>query len=120
MTLSWNKVESVTFDEKEIISYESDGKTIKQTSKEIIKKKFNTFNETMKINLKFQQHMQIIDHSLETKIINSNIEHISKKYQGFYEKYANIILEYDNVMQKKYILTFLLYAVCITYWPKST
>lgn len=90
LTLSWNKVESVTFDEKEIISYESDGKTIKQTSKEIIKKKFNTFNETMKINLKFQQHMQIIDHSLETKIINANIEHISKKYQGFYEKYANI------------------------------
>ena len=90
ITLSWNKVDSVTFDEKEIISYESDGKTIKQTSKEIIKKKFNTFNETMKINLKFQQHMQIIDHSLETKIINSNIEHISKKYQIFYEKYADI------------------------------
>lgn len=90
LTLSWNKVESVTFDEKEIITYESDGKTIKQTTKELIKKKFNTFNETMKINLKFQQHMQIIDHSLETKIINANIEHISKRYQEFYDKYSNI------------------------------
>lgn len=101
LKLSWSKVDNITFDDKEVIAYESDGKTLKQTSKELIKKKFSTFNETMKINLKFQQHMQIIDHSLETKIINANIEYICKRYKEFYEKYGIVTF---TRFRNKYII----------------
>lgn len=87
---SWSKIQETTFNEKEnqtVLVYETDGKTLKNSSKEVLKKKFATFNETMKINLKFQQHIQIIDPTLEKKLIESNIETIANKYQEFYERF---------------------------------
>jgi hypothetical protein len=86
----WSKVDEITFkNDKDSIVYESDGKTLKNVSREIIKKKFATFNETMKMNLKFQKHIQIIDPSLEKALINSNIEHIAERYQRFYDLFNN-------------------------------
>ena len=85
---SWNKIDEITFDDKEIIVYENDKKTLKTTSKELIKKKFSVFNETMKLNQKFQQHIQIIDRKIEQKIIEKNIEYVCERYQKFYDKYS--------------------------------
>ena len=85
---SWNKIDEITFDDKEIIVYENDKKTLKTTSKELIKKKFSVFNETMKLNQKFQQHIQIIDRKIEQKIIEKNIEYVCDRYQKFYDKYS--------------------------------
>jgi hypothetical protein len=85
---SWNKIDEITFDDKEIIVYENDKKTLKTTSKELIKKKFSVFNETMKLNQKFQQHIQIIDRKIEQKIIEKNIEYVCERYQKFYDKFS--------------------------------
>ena len=87
---SWNKIDEITFDDKEIIVYENDNKTLKTTSKELIKKKFSAFNETMKLNQKFQQHIQIIDRKIEQKIIEKNIEYICDRYQKFYDKFSSM------------------------------
>jgi hypothetical protein len=87
---TWKKVDEITFNEKDnILLYESDGKILKNSSKQNIKKKFSNFNETMKINLKFQQNIQIIDSSLEKMLIEANIDKIAKQYEEFYLKYAN-------------------------------
>lgn len=86
---SWYKVLQVTFNEKDNLVYEQDGKTLKNSSKEIVKKKFATFNETMKLNLKFQQQLQIIETSLEKKLIDSNIEYLTSKYEAMFDKFAN-------------------------------
>jgi len=84
---TWNKIDECTFDDKEVIVYENESKNLKATSKELIKKKFSVFNETMKVNLKFQQHIQIIDRSIEQRLIDENIKYICKRYQDFYDKY---------------------------------
>ncbi len=84
---TWNKIDECTFDDREIIAYEGDSNNLKATSKELIKKKFSVFNETMKVNLKFQQHIQIIDRSIEQRLIDENIKYICKRYQDFYDKY---------------------------------
>ena len=97
---TWKKVCSDTFNEKEyktVLVYESDGKTLKNASREAIKKKFavkfriiQNFNEEMKFNLKFQKQIKIIDSSLEKLLVQSNIDYISAKYQYFYEKFAKV------------------------------
>ena len=84
---TWNKIDECTFDDKEVIVYENESKNLKATSKELIKKKFTVFNETMKVNLKFQQHIQIIDRSIEQRLIDENIKYLCKRYQEFYDKY---------------------------------
>ena len=84
---TWNKIDECTFDDKEVIVYENESKNLKATSKELIKKKFSVFNETMKVNLKFQQHIQIIDRSIEQRLIDENIKYLCKRYQEFYDKY---------------------------------
>jgi len=90
VTATWRKLDEITFNERDInLLYESDGKTLKNSSKQIVKKKFANFNEMMKINLKFQQNIQIIDSSLEKILIEANIEKIGKPYEEFYLKYAN-------------------------------
>ena len=43
----------------------------------------------MKVNLKFQQHVQIIDREIEQRLINENIKYLCKRYQEFYDKYNN-------------------------------
>jgi hypothetical protein len=86
----WGKVDEVTFNDREnqtAIAYETDGKTLKNSSKEMIKKKFAIFNDTMKINMKFQQHIQIIDRSLENLLINENVNHIADRYEAFYNTF---------------------------------
>ena len=45
--------------------------------------------------------MQIIDSSLETKIINANIEYICERYKEFYEKYGMIAF---TKFRNKYII----------------
>ena len=90
---SWGKADEITFNEKDnlnSITFDQDGKTLKNSSKELLKKKFATFNDTMKINLKFQQHIQIIDNSLEKMLINANVEYIAQRYQDFYDKYNTL------------------------------
>jgi hypothetical protein len=91
LNASWGKVNEITFNEKENLSsmfFEQDGKTMKSSARELIKKKFAIFNEAMKINLKFQQNIQIIDSSLEKMLINANIEYIAGRYQEFVEKFG--------------------------------
>ncbi len=89
---SWIKIMEVCFNEKDhrnVLIYEIDGKNLKSSTKELIKKKFATFNECMKINLKFQQHMQIIDPNLEKNMIDANIQFIAQNYEEFYTLLAN-------------------------------
>jgi hypothetical protein len=89
---SWSKIMEVCFNEKDhrnVLIYEIDGKNLKSSTKELIKKKFATFNECMKINLKFQQHMQIIDPNLEKNMIDANIQFIAQNYEEFYTVLAN-------------------------------
>ena len=42
----------------------------------------------MKLNLKFQKGIKIIDSSLEKILVQSNIEYVTQKYQEFYEKFS--------------------------------
>ena len=91
LKVSWMKVEEITFDDRDVIAYEKDNKTLKQTSKDLIKQKFSVFNDAMKINLKFQQNVQIVDRDLEKRIIEANIECIVNRYMGVFEKYGGVV-----------------------------
>ena len=91
LKVSWMKVEEITFDDKDVIAYENDNKTLKQTSKDLIKQKFSVFNDAMKINLKFQQNIQIVDRDLEKRIIEANIEYIVNRYMEVFEKYGGVV-----------------------------
>ena len=87
---TWRKVIEITFNENNDIAYEKDTNVLKATSKELIKKRFITFNEEMKINLKIQQHMQIIDKNIEKSMVKNNINFVCKRYRVVLEKYKNI------------------------------
>lgn len=63
--------------------------------------KIKNFNEEMKLNLKFQKQITIIDSSIEKVLVQSNIDHISQKYQDFYDKFSK--LDFTKFPQK-YIL----------------
>lgn len=100
LEVTWKKTTAETFNEKEyktVIVYESDGKNLKNASREAIKKKFavkqqlkKIFNEEMKLNLKFQKQIKIIDPSLEKTLVQSNIGYISQKYQEFFDKFSKV------------------------------
>ena len=45
----------------------------------------------MKINLKFQQNVQIVDRDLEKRIIEANIECIVNRYMEVFEKYGGVV-----------------------------
>ena len=104
---TWRKVIEITFNENNDIAYEKDTNELKATSKELIKKRFTTFNEEMKINLKIQQHMQIIDKNIEKSMVKNNINFVCKRYRVILEKYRNIkftknedkIILYKNIEQ---------------------
>ena len=87
---TWKKVIEITFSDKNDIVYERDTNDLKATSKELIKKRFTTFNEEMKINSKIQQHIQIIDKNIEKSMIKNNISLICKRYQIILDKYKDI------------------------------
>ena len=87
---TWKKVVEISFSDKNDIIYEKGTNELKATSKEFIKKRFNTFNEEMKINLKIQQHIQIIDKNLEQTMIKNNIKFLCKKYQALLNKYKDV------------------------------
>jgi len=61
----------------------------------------------MKINLKVQQHIQIIDKNIENSMIKNNISYLNKRYQKILDKYQNIhfssnidkIIIYKNIEQ---------------------
>ena len=97
----------ITFSDKNDIVYEKETGELKATSKELIKKRFITFNEEMKINLKVQQHIQIIDKNIENSMIKNNISYLTKRYQKILERYQNInfstnidkIILYKNIQQ---------------------
>ena len=104
---SWKKIAEITFNDKNDIVYEKGTNELKATSKEMIKKRFITFNEEMKLNLKIQQHIQIIDKNIEMSMIKNNISYICKRYQIVLDRYKNInftknidkIILYKNVEQ---------------------
>ena len=104
---TWKKVIEITFSDKDDIVYEKGTNELKATSKEFIKKRFITFNDEMKINLKIQQHIQIIDKNIEKSLIKNNMLFIGKRYQNLLDKYKNInftrnedkIIVYKNVQQ---------------------
>ena len=104
---TWKKVVDITFSENNDIVYEKETNELKATSKELIKKRFNTFNEEMKINLKIQQHMQIIDKNIEKSMVKNNISFVCKRYQIILDKYKNVnftrnidkIILYKNINQ---------------------
>lgn len=86
---SWGKVEEISFNFSDLTNiYNPDG-SVKNASKEILKKKFSLFNETMKLNLKLQQNAQIIDPNIEKTIINANINYIADKYDSLYKKFGD-------------------------------
>ena len=80
----------ITFSDKNDIVYEKETGELKATSKELIKKRFITFNEEMKINLKVQQHIQIIDKNIEMLMIKNNISYVTKRYQIVLDRYKNV------------------------------
>ena len=104
---TWKKVAEITFNDKNEIIYEKETNELKATSKELIKKRFITFNDEMKINSKIQQHIQIIDKNIEKLIIKNNISYVCKRYQIILDRYKNInfsrnmdkIILYKNVQQ---------------------
>lgn len=104
---TWRKSIEISFTEKDDIIYDKETNELKATSKELIKKKFNTFNDEMKLNLKIQQHIQIIDKNIEKSMVKNNISFITKKYQALLDKYKDIkfsknvdrIIIYKNVGQ---------------------
>ena len=104
---SWKKVVEISFSDKNDIVYEKGTNELKATSREFIKKRFTTFNEEMKINLKIQQHIQIIDKNLEKSMIKNNVNFICKKYQALLDKYKDVkftknedkIIIYKNINQ---------------------
>jgi len=104
---TWRKSIEISFTEKDDIIYDKETNELKATSKELIKKKFITFNDEMKLNLKIQQHIQIIDKNIENSMVNNNISFITKRYQLLLDKYKDIkfsknvdrIIIYKNVEQ---------------------
>ena len=104
---TWRKSIEISFTEKDDIIYDKETNELKATSKELIKKKFSTFNDEMKLNLKIQQHIQIIDKNIENSMVNNNISFITKRYQLLLDKYKDIkfsknvdrIIIYKNVEQ---------------------
>ena len=104
---TWRKSIEISFTEKDDIIYDKETNELKATSKELIKKKFTTFNDEMKLNLKIQQHIQIIDKNIENSMVNNNISFITKRYQLLLDKYKDIkfsknvdrIIIYKNVEQ---------------------
>jgi uncharacterized membrane protein YheB (UPF0754 family) len=44
----------------------------------------------MKLNLKIQQHIQIIDKNIEKSMVKNNIKYITKNYQEILNKYQNV------------------------------
>ena len=87
---TWKKIAEITFNDKNDIVYEKETNELKATSKELIKKRFITFNEEMKINLKVQQHIQIIDKNIEMLMIKNNISYVTKRYQIVLDRYKNV------------------------------
>jgi siroheme synthase (precorrin-2 oxidase/ferrochelatase) len=88
----WSEVDEVTFSDRENITalaFEQDGKTLRNSSRELIKKKFAVFNNAMKLHLDRQQRIQIIDRSIENILINENINHVAKRYEEFYNMFGN-------------------------------
>ena len=104
---TWRKVAEITFDDKNDIIYEKETNELKATSKELIKKRFTTFNDEMKINTKIQQHIQIIDKNIEMLMIKNNISYVCKRYQTVLDRYKNVnftrnldkIILYKNIEQ---------------------
>ena len=104
---TWRKVIEITFSHKDDIAYEKGTNELKATSKEMIKKRFNTFNDEMKLNLKIQQHIQIIDKNIEKSMVKNNIKYITKNYQEILNKYQNVnfsknidkVIIYKNIEQ---------------------
>ena len=90
----------ITFSDKNDIVYEKETGELKATSKELIKKRFITFNEEMKINLKVQQHIQIIDKNIENSMIKNNISYLTKRYQNInFSTNIDKIILYKNIQQ---------------------
>jgi hypothetical protein len=104
---TWKKIAEITFNDKNDIVYEKESNELKAISKELIKKRFITFNEEMKINLKVQQHIQIIDKNIEMLMIKNNISYVTKRYQIVLDRYKNVnfsknvdkIILYKNIEQ---------------------
>ena len=104
---TWRKIAEISFSDKNDIAYDKETNELKATSKELIKKRFITFNEEMKINLKVQQHIQIIDKNIEKLMVKNNISYVCKRYQIILDRYKNInftrnldkIVLYKNVQQ---------------------
>ena len=104
---TWKKIAEITFSDKNDIIYEKETNELKATSKELIKKRFITFNEEMKINLQVQQHIQIIDKNIEMLMVKNNISYVCKRYQIILDRYKNInfsrnidkIILYKDVQQ---------------------
>jgi len=86
---SWSKIEEITFNNNDLTGIFNNDGSLKNSGKDILKKKFTFFNEIMKLNLKFQQNAQVIDPHIEKLIINANINTIVDKYDSFYKKYAD-------------------------------
>ena len=89
MRNTWRKTIEITFSEKDDIEYDMETKELKATSKEKKKKRFTTFNDEMALNLKLQQHIQIIDKNIEKSMVKNNITFITKRYQMILDKYRN-------------------------------
>lgn len=87
---TWKKAIDITFSDKDDIVYDKQTNELKATSKEMIKKRFTTFNEEMQINLKIQQHIQIIDKNIEKSMIKNNITFLKNHYVKVLEKYKNV------------------------------
>ena len=104
---TWKKTIEITFSEKDDIAYDAETNELKATSKEMIKKRFTTFNDEMALNLRIQQHIQIIDKNIEQSMINNNIKVITKNYQKILDKYKDFqfnknvdkIIIYKNIQQ---------------------
>lgn len=87
---TWGKVEEVSFNYSDMNNiFNNDGITLKNSGKETLKKKFSTFNDAMKLNLKFQQNAQVIDSNIEKLIVNANINTIVNKYDNLHKKFAD-------------------------------
>jgi exocyst complex protein 7 len=103
LEVTWKKVYEDSFSDKDknLIVFENDNKTLKNASRQLVKKKFSNFNDEMKLNLKFQRQIRIIDNAIEKQIVQANIEYVVPKYQEFFEKYSKLSF---TEFQNKYIL----------------
>ena len=62
----------------------------------------------MKINLKVQQHIQIIDKNIENSMIKNNISYLTKRYQKILDKYQNIQIMVVDLFYYEYKKDYLL------------